>query len=125
MRPPGTKATFTVVDFPGKTFTVNLSRNSGALEVASRSVIAEFDVPNLDSELRAGQFAKVNIQLMRTQPTLWVPARSAYVVWMQTDENSIKNIWTNKILKEIVFKSADRFHQYCYASLSYKDFYYC
>lgn len=74
--PAGTKATFTVVDLPGKTFTVNLSRNSGALDVASRSVIAEFDVHNPGTELRAGQFAKVNIQLMRAQPTLWVPVTS-------------------------------------------------
>lgn len=74
--PVGTTATFTVVDFPGKTFMATLSRNSGALDVTSRSVIAEFDVPNPGTELRAGQYAKVIIRLRRTQPTLWVPATS-------------------------------------------------
>lgn len=74
--PQGTKASFTVVDFPGKTFTATLSRNSGALDVASRSVIAEFDIQNSATDLRAGQYAKVTIQLMRSQPTLWVPASS-------------------------------------------------
>jgi len=74
--PVGTTATFTVVDFPGKTFMATLSRNSGALDVASRSVIAEFDVTNPGTELRAGQYAKVIISLRRTQPTLWVPATS-------------------------------------------------
>lgn len=74
--PAGTKAQFTVVDLPGKTFTATLSRNSGALDVASRSVIAEFDLPNTATELRAGQYAKVKIQLMRAHPTLWVPAGS-------------------------------------------------
>ena len=73
---PETKATFSVVDFPGKKFNATLSRNSGALDVASRSVIAEFDIANAGTELRAGQYAKVNIQLMRAQPTLWVPATS-------------------------------------------------
>ena len=73
---PGTKATFSVVDFPGKKFTATLSRNSGALEVRSRSVIAEFDIPNAGTELKAGQYAKVNLHLMRLQPTLWVPATS-------------------------------------------------
>lgn len=74
--PPGTKASFTVVDFPGKIFTATLSRSSGALDVSSRSVIAEFDIPNAGTELRAGQYAKVTILLMRAQPTLWVPATS-------------------------------------------------
>ncbi len=74
--PLGTKATFTVVDFPGNTFTATLSRNSGALDVASRSVMAEFDISNSGAELRAGQYAKVTIQLKRATPTLWVPATS-------------------------------------------------
>jgi RND family efflux transporter MFP subunit len=73
---PGTKAVFTVVDLPGKLFTGTLSRNSGALDVSSRSVIAEFDIQNPDGELRAGQYAKVKIQLMRPQPTLWIPSTS-------------------------------------------------
>lgn len=71
--PEGTIASFTVADFPGKTFKAALSRNSGALDVTSRSVIAEFDILNTGNELRAGQYAKVAIQLMRAQPTLWVP----------------------------------------------------
>ncbi|WP_068247642.1 efflux RND transporter periplasmic adaptor subunit, partial [Hydrotalea flava] len=52
--PPGTKAQFTVIDLPGKIFTASLSRNSGALDVRSRSVIAEFDIDNTGTELRAG-----------------------------------------------------------------------
>lgn len=74
--PEGTLARFTVADFPGRIFTATLSRNSGALDVNSRSVIAEFDLPNPGNELRSGQYAKVTIQLMRSQPTLWVPAVS-------------------------------------------------
>lgn len=95
--PVGTTATFTVVDFPGKTFTATLSRNSGALDVTSRSVIAEFDVPNQGAELRAGQYAKVIISLRRTQPTLWVPATSVVqaqsgVFVIKTEENITKRI---------------------------------
>lgn len=95
--PPGTKAGFTVVDFPGKTFTATLSRNSGALDVASRSVIAEFDISNSGTGLRAGQYAKVNIQLMRAQPTLWVPATSVVqaqsgLFVIKTEKNITKRI---------------------------------
>lgn len=87
--PAGTKASFTVVDLPGKTFTAVLSRNSGALDVKSRSVIAEFDVGNAGTELRAGQYAKVSINLQRPQPTLWLPSTS--VVQAQSGVFVIKN----------------------------------
>lgn len=95
--PVGSKATFTVVDFPGKTFTANLSRSSGALEVSSRSVIAEFDILNSSIMLRAGQYAKVTIQLKRAESTLWVPATS--VVQAQSGIFVIKV--KNKIARRI------------------------
>jgi RND family efflux transporter MFP subunit len=91
--PEGTVANFTLVDFPGEVFKATLSRNSGALDVTSRSVIAEFDVANPDNRLRAGQYAKVVIQLMRAQPTLWVPSVSVVQaqagVFVIKTENSI------------------------------------
>jgi membrane fusion protein, multidrug efflux system len=95
--PVGTKATFTVVDFPGKIFTATLSRNSGALDVTSRSVMAEFDIQNSNAQLRAGQYAKVVIQLRRTEPTLWVPASSVVkaqsgIFVIKSEENIIKRI---------------------------------
>jgi membrane fusion protein, multidrug efflux system len=95
--PIGTAATFMVVDFPGKTFTATLSRNSGALDVASRSVIAEFDVPNPGAELRAGQYAKVIINLRRTQPTLWIPLTSVVqaqsgIFVIKTEKNITKRV---------------------------------
>lgn len=71
-----TKATFTLIDYPGKTFTATLSRNSGALDTRTRSVVAEFDIDNRSNSLRSGQYAKVSVQLQRKQPTLWVPASS-------------------------------------------------
>lgn len=87
--PAGTKAQFSVIDYPGKTFTAMLSRNSGALDPRSRSVIAEFDINNDSAVLRAGQYARVTIKLQRPQPTLWVPASS--VVQAQSGIFVIKN----------------------------------
>lgn len=86
--PEGTVTKFTVADFPGRIFTATLSRNSGALDVSSRSVIAEFDIPNQGNELRAGQYAKVTIQMRRSQPSLWIPATS--IVYAQSDVFVIK-----------------------------------
>ena len=95
--PEATVAKFTVADFPGRIFTATLSRNSGALDVSSRSVVAEFDMPNLGNELRAGQYAKVTIQMKRSQPSLWVPAVS--IVQAQSGVFVIKS--ENNITKRI------------------------
>lgn len=73
---PGAEVNFTVLDLPGKTFKATLSRSSHALDNVSRSLIAEFDIENSKSELRAGQYAKVKITMKRPQPTLFVPRSS-------------------------------------------------
>lgn len=72
----GARATFSLVDFPGNTFTATLSRTSGALDAKTKSVIAEFDIPNPAGVLRSGQYARVVLQLQRPQPTTWVPPSS-------------------------------------------------
>ena len=86
---PGTKATFTLIDYPGKKFEARLSRNSGALDTRTKSLVAEFDIDNAGGEIRSGQFAKVTIQLQRKQPTLWLPLSS--VVQSQAGVFVVKN----------------------------------
>ncbi|HEY1115867.1 MAG TPA: efflux RND transporter periplasmic adaptor subunit, partial [Chitinophagaceae bacterium] len=93
----GTRASFTVVDYPGKNFSAILSRNSRTLDLSSRSVVAEFDIPNAATQLRAGQYAKVTVQLQRAQPTLWVPASS--VVQAQTGTYVLKS--ANNIARRV------------------------
>ncbi|MBN8717985.1 RND family efflux transporter, MFP subunit [Hydrobacter penzbergensis] len=85
----GTKATFTLIDYPGKTFTATLSRNSGALDPQTKSLLAEFDIDNANSLLRSGQYAKVTVQLQRPQSTLWAPVSS--VVQSQAGVFVVKN----------------------------------
>ena len=84
-----TKATFTLIDYPGKTFIAVLSRNSGSLDSRTKSLTAEFDVDNADNLLRSGQYAKVALHLQRRQPTLWVPSSS--VVQAQSGVFVVKN----------------------------------
>lgn len=93
----GTKATFTVIDNPGKTFTASLSRNSNAIDAATKSLLAEFDFDNGNNLLHSGQYAKVKLQLQRSQPTLWVPATS--VVQEQSGVFVVKN--ENNVVKRI------------------------
>lgn len=92
-----TKATFTVVDNPGKTFTASLSRNSNAIDAATKSLLAEFDFDNKNNLLHSGQYAKVKLQLQRPRATLWVPATS--VVQAQSGVFVVKN--ANGLVKRI------------------------
>lgn len=72
----GTIARFSVADLPGQFFEAALSRSSNTVDGGLRSVVAEFDVPNEDQKLAAGQYARVQLHLQRKQPTLWAPAKS-------------------------------------------------
>ncbi|MBB2149462.1 efflux RND transporter periplasmic adaptor subunit [Pedobacter gandavensis] len=69
-----TKASFTVSALPGKVFHASLSRNAAFLQQKLRSVTAEFDVANKEGQLGGGEYAQVNLDMRRPEPTFWLPA---------------------------------------------------
>ena len=85
----GTKASYTLIDYPGEIFTATLSRDSRALDTKSKSLLAEFDINNSDNNIRSGQYAKVNLELQKKHATLWVPASS--IVQAQSGTFVVKN----------------------------------
>ncbi len=95
--PAGTKASFSVIDRPGKIFTADLSRSSGLLDQSLRSVMAEFDVDNSNEALRGGQYAKVDITLIRPDSSLWVPSSSVVqsqsgIFVLRVEDKKVKRI---------------------------------
>lgn len=84
-----TKANYTLIDYPGETFTATLSRNSRALDTKTKSLMAEFDIDNSDNNIRSGQYAKVNLELQKKHATLWVPVSS--IVHAQSGIFVVKN----------------------------------
>lgn len=70
------KASFRVNSYPGREFTVELSRSSKSLNAELRSMMVEFDYDNSDGFLDGGDYAEVNIDLKRYHPTLQVPSSS-------------------------------------------------
>ncbi|WP_432221075.1 efflux RND transporter periplasmic adaptor subunit [Flavobacterium sp. TMP13] len=72
----GMPATFTISSQPGKTFKTKLSRSSGFLNKADRSLTIEFDVDNPSGELQGGDYAQVNLKLQRKAPSYWVKNES-------------------------------------------------
>jgi RND family efflux transporter MFP subunit len=54
---PGLMADLTLAEFPGRRFTGTLVRTAEAIDVASRTLLTEFDVDNSKGELLAGSYA--------------------------------------------------------------------
>ena len=59
---------------PGKTFRGKVSRHSGALDEATRSLMVEADFPNGDLTLRPGMYAMIKIGVELHKNALLVPA---------------------------------------------------
>jgi RND family efflux transporter MFP subunit len=70
---PGVSAYLTLAEAPGKRFAGRLVRNAKAIDVASRTLLAEVDVDNRGGELLPGSFAQVHLELAGATGTLVVP----------------------------------------------------
>jgi len=71
---PGLTATFTVPQYPGRTFTAMLATTSQAVDMASGSLLAEFQADNADRSLRPGEYAQVHIVLPNKAGTVVLPS---------------------------------------------------
>jgi membrane fusion protein, multidrug efflux system len=72
--PEGTKVSFTVPSFPGKTFQAPIARISRAVDVKTRTMPVELDVRDPQALLDPGTFCEVSWPVRRVYPTLFVPA---------------------------------------------------
>jgi RND family efflux transporter MFP subunit len=76
---PGLVADVEVQGLPGRTFTGHLIRTSASLDAATRTLLAEIDIPNRDFAILPGMYAQVTMHFPRVSPPLFVPA-SALVI---------------------------------------------
>jgi len=70
----GQSATLTLREFPGRTFTGEVTRFATALDLATRTMLTEIDLDNTDHELYPGMYADVTLELARHPDALRVPA---------------------------------------------------
>jgi RND family efflux transporter MFP subunit len=75
----GLVATVTVRDLPGREFKGRVSRTSGALDPATRTMLAQVDVPNPGNVLFAGMYAQVALATTRAVPAILVPANALVI----------------------------------------------
>lgn len=73
---PGLTAELTLTQLPGRTFTGTLVRTARTIEVASRTLLVELDVPNPSGELLAGSYAQVRFKLPTGSSTYRLPVNA-------------------------------------------------
>lgn len=92
----GQPVVLTTDSLPGRTFRGKVSRHSGALDEATRSLIVEADFPNEDLTLRPGMYAIIKIGVEQHKGTMLVPAaalvreKAAGFVFTLTDGKATK-----------------------------------
>jgi membrane fusion protein (multidrug efflux system) len=72
----------TTRSLPDKIFKAKLVRKTGSIDNATRSELWEFEVPNTTGELKAGSYADVKLQFLRSGQTFVVPV-SAVVTTLE------------------------------------------
>jgi RND family efflux transporter MFP subunit len=75
----GQAANVVVRDIPGRVFKGRVSRTSGALDAATRTMVAQVDVPNPGHALLAGMYAQVTLTAVRAIPSILVPANALVI----------------------------------------------
>jgi RND family efflux transporter MFP subunit len=73
---PGVPAELTLAEFPDRRFPAKLERTTGAIDKATRSMLAEVTVDNKGGELMPGAYAQVHLKLQRAAPALVVPVNA-------------------------------------------------
>ncbi|HTK81828.1 MAG TPA: efflux RND transporter periplasmic adaptor subunit [Bacteroidota bacterium] len=72
----GKKAVITVDAFPQKEFTGTITRYSQAIDLSTRTMAVEIDIPNTDHQLKPGMFANVTVIVNEKPNALTVPTTS-------------------------------------------------
>ena len=69
----GQTADVLVQEFPGRVFPGRIARSTSSLDINSRTLLTEVDVPNPQSILLPGMYAQVRLHIPRTAPPILIP----------------------------------------------------
>jgi len=70
---PGIAANLTLKEYPDRRFTGTLARTAQAIDVSSRTLLAEIDVDNAKGELLPGSYCEAHLKLPNPASTLKLP----------------------------------------------------
>jgi len=72
----GMKANVTLQEFPGQKFVGTVVRTAEAIDMATRTLNTEVDVPNKDSKLLPGSFGQVHFSTGTSVPRITIPVNA-------------------------------------------------
>ena len=96
----GMNAKITFSELEGKHYNVKVSRAANMIDNASKTMEVQIDIPNNNSEIKAGMYAEVNIQLQSDGEKLSLPNEAVMSV---KSEFYIYKV-TNGIVEKILIK---------------------
>src|SRR5262245_2370995 len=73
---PGTVATITLDEMPGKVFKGTLTRTANAIDPSARTLLVEVDVANPNGELLPGAYLVVHLRVDRAVKAVTIPANA-------------------------------------------------
>jgi RND family efflux transporter MFP subunit len=73
---PGATASLTLDEFPGKSFSGTIARNSNSIDPASRTLLVEVDVDNRNGTLLPGAYVRVHLKLPQSVTSVTIPANT-------------------------------------------------
>jgi RND family efflux transporter MFP subunit len=75
----GMDAPTTVREIPGRAFAGRVARTAHELDVGTRTLLTEVDIPNPDDSLLAGMYGQVSFHVTGQAPLLLVPATAVLI----------------------------------------------
>jgi RND family efflux transporter MFP subunit len=73
---PGLKADLVMQEFQGRRFTGTLITTASAIDMASRTLLAQFEVDNPTGELLPGSYAELHLKLPAVAPSFLLPVNA-------------------------------------------------
>ncbi|HEX4748988.1 MAG TPA: efflux RND transporter periplasmic adaptor subunit [Bryobacteraceae bacterium] len=73
---PGVNASLTLNEFPGRQFKGKIVRNADAIDMNSRTLLVEVDVPNPTGELLPGSYVSVHLKIPSKVRAVVIPANA-------------------------------------------------
>jgi membrane fusion protein, multidrug efflux system len=75
----GMDASASVREIPGRAFAGRVARTAHELDVGTRTLLTEVDIPNRDDSLLAGMYGQVSFHMTRQAPLLFVPETAVLI----------------------------------------------
>jgi len=99
----GLPVTVTVEELPGRTFSGTVTRYTGVLDEATKTMLTEIELPNPKGELRPGMYATIKTSLERKTDALLIPADTLIIEKTKTSVFTVAEGKAHKIPVKIGF----------------------